>query len=73
MGSKRVGLIVGAVSLVAGIIGLFMPVTISDGVACGSAVHSDVSAARAHIRALHETFLPVMDIATETAPVPKPV
>ena len=47
MFSRRLGLVAGAILFVAGVIGLFVPVTISGGIGCGNAVHSDVSAARA--------------------------
>lgn len=47
---RRAVLLAGAILLVAGVIGLFVPVSISGGnggsIGCGSAVHSDVSAAR---------------------------
>jgi hypothetical protein len=47
---RRLILLAGVVLLVAGVIGLFVPVSISGGsggsIGCGSAVHSDVSAAR---------------------------
>jgi hypothetical protein len=50
---RRLILLAGVVLLVAGVIGLFMPVSISGGgnssagsIGCGNAVHSDVSAAR---------------------------
>ena len=48
MTARRWGLLAGAILLVAGIIGLFVPVTISGGIECGNAVHSDTSAARSH-------------------------
>ncbi len=48
MTGRRLGLVAGAIVFVAGVIGLFVPVTISGGIGCGNAVHSDVSAARAH-------------------------
>lgn len=47
MTGRRLVLVAGAILFVAGIVGLFMPVTISEGIGCGNAVHSDVSAARA--------------------------
>ncbi len=37
----------GAILLIAGVIGLFVPVSVSGGIGCGNAVHSDLSAARA--------------------------
>lgn len=47
---RRLILLAGLIMLVAGVIGLFLPVSISGGsggsIGCGSAVHSDVSAAR---------------------------
>ena len=47
---RRLILLAGVVLLVAGVIGLFVPVSISAGnggsIGCGSAVHSDLSAAR---------------------------
>lgn len=50
---RRLILLAGLVLLIAGVIGLFVPVSISGGgnssggsIGCGSAVHSDVSAAR---------------------------
>ncbi len=43
---RRLILLGGAILLAAGVIGLFVPVTISGGIGCGSAVHSDLSAAR---------------------------
>lgn len=46
MNGRRLVLIAGAILLVAGVIGLFVPVSISGGIGCGTAVHSDVSAAR---------------------------
>jgi hypothetical protein len=47
MSGRRLGLVAGVILFVAGVIGLFVPVTISGGIGCGSALHSDVSAARA--------------------------
>ena len=47
MNGRRLILLVGAILFVAGVIGLFVPVSISGGIGCGNAVHSDVSAARA--------------------------
>jgi hypothetical protein len=47
MNSRRLVLVAGAILFVAGVIGLFVPVSISGGIGCGNAVHSDVSAARA--------------------------
>ena len=47
MNGRRLVLIAGAILFVAGVIGLFVPVSISGGIGCGNAVHSDVSAARA--------------------------
>jgi len=44
--ARRLILLGGVVLLAAGVIGLFVPVTISGGIGCGSAVHSDLSAAR---------------------------
>jgi hypothetical protein len=44
--ARRLILLGGVILFVAGVIGLFVPVTISDGIGCGSAVHSDLSAAR---------------------------
>lgn len=46
MNGRRWILVAGAILFIAGAIGLFVPVTISGGIGCGSAVHSDVSAAR---------------------------
>ena len=46
MTGRRLVLLAGAILFVAGLIGLFVPVSISGGIGCGSAVHSDVSAAR---------------------------
>jgi hypothetical protein len=47
---RRVALLVGAVILIAGIVGLFVPVSISDGnggsIGCGNGVMSDLSTAR---------------------------
>jgi hypothetical protein len=47
MTGRRLALVAGVTLFVAGVIGLFVPVSISGGIGCGSAVHSDVSAARA--------------------------
>jgi len=47
MSGRRLVLIAAAILFVAGVIGLFVPVSISGGIGCGTAVHSDVSAARA--------------------------
>ena len=47
MAGRRVILLAGAILFIAGIVGLFVPVSISGGIGCGNAVHSDVSAARA--------------------------
>jgi hypothetical protein len=47
MNGRRLILMLGAILFVAGVIGLFVPVSISGGIGCGNAVHSDVSAARA--------------------------
>jgi hypothetical protein len=47
MNSRRLVLVVAAILFVAGVVGLFVPVSISGGIGCGNAVHSDVSAARA--------------------------
>jgi hypothetical protein len=47
MNSRRLVLVAGAILFVAGVVGLFVPVSISGGIGCGNAVHSDVSAARA--------------------------
>lgn len=47
MNGRRLVLVAGAILFVAGAIGLFVPVSISGGIGCGTAVHSDVSAARA--------------------------
>lgn len=48
---RRLVLLVGAVILVAGVIGLLVPVSVSDGnggsIGCGNAVVSDLSGARA--------------------------
>ncbi|BBX47224.1 hypothetical protein GCM10009641_14220 [Mycobacterium cookii] len=46
MSTRRLVLLGGVILLAAGVIGLFVPVSISGGVGCGSAVHSDLSAAR---------------------------
>jgi hypothetical protein len=47
MTGRRLALVAGVILFVAGVIGLFVPVSISGEIGCGSAVHSDVSAARA--------------------------
>jgi hypothetical protein len=47
MTARRLILAAAAVLFIAGVIGLFVPVTISGGIGCGNALHSDVSAARA--------------------------
>ncbi len=47
MTGRRLIILASAVLFIAGAIGLFVPVTISGGIGCGNAVHSDVSAARA--------------------------
>jgi hypothetical protein len=47
MNGRRLVLVTGAILFIAGVIGLFVPVSISGGIGCGTAVHSDVSAARA--------------------------
>jgi len=47
MHGRRLVLLAGAILFVAGVIGLFVPVSVSGGIGCGTAVHSDVSAARA--------------------------
>jgi hypothetical protein len=44
--TRRLILLGGVILLVAGVIGLFVPVTISGGIGCGNAVHSDLTAAR---------------------------
>lgn len=44
--ARRLILLGGAILFAAGVIGLFVPVTISGGIGCGNAVHSDLSAAR---------------------------
>jgi hypothetical protein len=46
MSRHRWVLAAGALLFVVGVIGLFLPVSISGGVGCGTAVHSDLSAAR---------------------------
>ena len=46
MSRRWLVLIAGAILFVAGVIGLFVPVSISGGIGCGTAVRSDVSAAR---------------------------
>ena len=50
MTARRLIIAVGAVLLLAGVIGLFVPVSISDGngnsISCGNAVATDLSAAR---------------------------
>jgi hypothetical protein len=43
---RRLILVGGAILFAAGVIGLFVPVTISGGIGCGNAVHSDLSTAR---------------------------
>jgi threonine dehydrogenase-like Zn-dependent dehydrogenase len=43
---RRLILVGGVILFAAGVIGLFVPVTISDGIGCGNAVQSDLSAAR---------------------------
>ncbi len=47
MTARRIILLGSAILFVAGVIGLFVPVTVSGGIGCGSAVHSDLTAARA--------------------------
>lgn len=47
MNGRRLVLVAGAILFIAGVVGLFVPVSISGGIGCGTAVHSDVSAARA--------------------------
>jgi hypothetical protein len=47
MTARRIILVGSIILFVAGVIGLFVPVTISGGIGCGSAVHADLSAARA--------------------------
>lgn len=47
MNGRRLVLVAGAILFIAGVVGLFVPVSISGGIGCGNAVHSDVSAARA--------------------------
>ncbi len=44
--ARRLILLGSVILLVAGVVGLFVPVSISGGVGCGNAVHSDLSAAR---------------------------
>ena len=44
--ARRLILLGGVILFAAGMIGLFVPVTISGGIGCGNAVHSDLSAAR---------------------------
>jgi hypothetical protein len=44
--ARRLILLGGVVLFAAGLIGLFVPVTISGGIGCGNAVHADLSAAR---------------------------
>lgn len=46
MTSRRMILVAGVILFVAGLIGLLVPVSLSGGIGCGSAVHSDLSAAR---------------------------
>jgi hypothetical protein len=43
---RRLILLGGVILLAVGVIGLFVPVTISGGIGCGNAAHSDLSAAR---------------------------
>jgi hypothetical protein len=43
---RRLILLGSVILFAAGVIGLFVPVTISGGIGCGNAVHSDLSAAR---------------------------
>jgi hypothetical protein len=43
---RRLILVGGVILFVAGVIGLFVPVTISGDIGCGNAVHADLSAAR---------------------------
>ncbi|UMB69485.1 aminopeptidase [Mycobacterium paraterrae] len=45
--NRRLLLLGGAILLIAGVIGLFVPVSGPGGIGCGNAVHSDLSAARA--------------------------
>lgn len=47
MNGRRLVLVAGAILFIAGVVGLFVPVSISGGIGCGTAVNSDVSAARA--------------------------
>ncbi len=47
MTTRRIILLGSAILFVAGVIGLVVPVTVSGGTGCGSAVHSDLAAARA--------------------------
>ena len=44
--ARRLILLGGVILFAAGVIGLLVPVTISGGIGCGNAVHSDLSAAR---------------------------
>src|ERR1700735_5922786 len=44
--ARRLILLGGVILFAAGVIGLFVPVTISGGIGCGNAVHSDLSAAK---------------------------
>jgi hypothetical protein len=44
--ARRLILLGGVILFIAGAIGLFVPVTISGGIGCGNAVHSDLSSAR---------------------------
>src|ERR1700728_837399 len=46
MNARRLILLGGVILFAAGVIGLFVPVTISGGIGCGTAVHSDLSAAQ---------------------------
>ena len=46
MNARRLILLGGVILFATGVIGLFVPVTISGGIGCGNAVHSDLSAAR---------------------------
>jgi hypothetical protein len=43
---RRLILLGGVILFATGVIGLFVPVTISGGIGCGSGVHSDLAAAR---------------------------
>ena len=43
---RRLILLGGVILFAAGVIGLFVPVTISGGIGCGNAAHSDLAAAR---------------------------